>query len=684
MDVETIKEYLVGLGFEVDNASLNKFQQAIKDLSKQVEGHTSGMAKNYATAAGIIATAITAVTTATVTLMDKVAQSDLGYQLSAMRMYMNTDAAKKLKIALDALGHPLEEVAYNQELRGQFGDLVKLQGELQAQVYKMAGGKEQAEAQLKYIREIGFEFKKLKMQMGYGSEMVVVSLFKAMGMDIKDAHDGMQKLNDYIQEHMQAWAPKIAEGLKEVIQLGKTLWRVLKDVYSFFEKLPGAVKVGAGAGGLIALFLGVGGIPIIGQFIQTVTAAVVILTGLLLLIKDFYAYLDGEKSNSTLAPIWKFLIAIGTDLKNLWTDLKDLLNDLFGDSFHFDSSLLVDSFKAVFTVVEALAHVLIMGARAAIGLVDALALLGKDDGGAAAGERLHKLSEDLKKDWEKGDRSARGTSKGGATTSWGDDEGKASDSRRAATPPKSSTRSWGDDESPQSSLLKDRAATLLTRRTNNETGEDKAPGTRRDASAGPQSNTVMDAARKVEKKTGVPAEWVFGQWYHETGGFTNRGTTELNNLAGIRYPGRKEYRKFDSVDDFADYFSRLLSGPRYSKAGVQNAKSSDEYAAALKKGGYYEDSYENYATGLKRGINAFSKAQQNYQAMTGNTAQYQPAASGSSGDTDMSTSIGSLTINVPGTNASPDDIRKATLMGIMEAQGQKTQRQQREFSGVFA
>ena len=41
--IDIIKEYLVGLGFQVDQNSFNKIQQTIKDLGKLVEIKTAGM-----------------------------------------------------------------------------------------------------------------------------------------------------------------------------------------------------------------------------------------------------------------------------------------------------------------------------------------------------------------------------------------------------------------------------------------------------------------------------------------------------------------------------------------------------------------------------------------------------------------------------------------------------------------
>jgi hypothetical protein len=106
-------------------------------------------------------------------------------------------------------------------------------------------------------------------------------------------------------------------------------------------------------------------------------------------------------------------------------------------------------------------------------------------------------------------------------------------------------------------------------------------------------------AEQVSKQTGVSADLIYAAFAHETGNFTNRGSRELNNLAGINVPGGhgQDYEKFDSLQAFGNRYAQLLNSPRY--AGVKKAKTADEYASALKAGGYYSDSESNYAKGMK-------------------------------------------------------------------------------------
>ena len=121
-------------------------------------------------------------------------------------------------------------------------------------------------------------------------------------------------------------------------------------------------------------------------------------------------------------------------------------------------------------------------------------------------------------------------------------------------------------------------------------------------------------AQQVSTKTGIPADLIYGQLYHESGGFNSQLSRENNNFAGLtqeepngednKQPdGGNYYRKFDSPEQFADSFANYLL--RYKEDGILDAQTPEEYAAALKHGGYYTDSVDNYVAGIKSGMENF-------------------------------------------------------------------------------
>jgi len=113
-------------------------------------------------------------------------------------------------------------------------------------------------------------------------------------------------------------------------------------------------------------------------------------------------------------------------------------------------------------------------------------------------------------------------------------------------------------------------------------------------------DSMKSLAASVSQKTGIPASLIYAQWAHETGGFTSNVYKKLDNAAGIRLPGSNDYKSYASMQDFADDYSKVITQGRYTSRGILGAKTPEDFAAALKSGGYYEDTQENYTAGLKR------------------------------------------------------------------------------------
>jgi hypothetical protein len=156
-------------------------------------------------------------------------------------------------------------------------------------------------------------------------------------------------------------------------------------------------------------------------------------------------------------------------------------------------------------------------------------------------------------------------------------------------------------------------------------------------------------ADTISGLTGIDASLIFGQLWHESAGGTNRGARDLHNLSGIKNPGGNGYRQFESDQDYDRFMAHLLV-----KDGLSaNVKTGDEYARILKKGRYYEDSESTYARGIEAGQVKYIP--QNIQ----------------------------IAVNVNKTNASPQDIAKATKAAIAEANDTANVRAQANAVGVF-
>lgn len=125
----------------------------------------------------------------------------------------------------------------------------------------------------------------------------------------------------------------------------------------------------------------------------------------------------------------------------------------------------------------------------------------------------------------------------------------------------------------------------------------------------PYMDLAEIAAQVFQNKTGryLDPNLIWAQWYHETGGFTSELFRTGNNLGGFtttedmgddwRQPdGDLWYRPFSSREEGARFAGAYLAN--YVENGIADATDPVSYAQALKNGGYYGASVEEYASGL--------------------------------------------------------------------------------------
>lgn len=218
MDVGVLREYLVKLNFGVNTQQLNQVESALKKVSSEVESHTEGIASAFVKVAATITAAYAAIGTATVALMDKVSQAELGYQLFSTRMYMATDAGKKLSIAMDALGHSIDEIAWNPELQERFHQLIEDQKALQS------GLGPDYQQRMRELRDFRFEFTRVQVALQYLGMSLVNNLAKAFGLD-----DGKLKgWVNWLIDNVPILAQKFATFLVPILQ---DTWSILKNLY---------------------------------------------------------------------------------------------------------------------------------------------------------------------------------------------------------------------------------------------------------------------------------------------------------------------------------------------------------------------------------------------------------------------------------------------------------------------
>jgi hypothetical protein len=204
-----IQEYLVGLGFAVDAVSLRKFEDSLKRTGVAAEKFAKTMAIDFTVAGGAVISALAAVGAGTVALATNVARQDLQFQIFARRMFMDVDAARSMKIALDALGYSIAEIYWGPpELGERYRQLILDQ----TNMIKIMGG-DTGERAFRKIRDIEFQFTRMGPELVIFSrkltEDLVIKLFGSMD----NLENKLKSFNSWFQANIPAIADKISNVL---------------------------------------------------------------------------------------------------------------------------------------------------------------------------------------------------------------------------------------------------------------------------------------------------------------------------------------------------------------------------------------------------------------------------------------------------------------------------------------
>lgn len=316
-----LEEYLVRIGAEVDKDAFAGAAKAINNLSGML-GKLGSILKYGAIFAGLAK-----VTEAVIDNIKAVASADLEYQKLAQSMWVTKDTAKTLSVVLKTMGASQEDVAWVPELREQFFRLRQEMAELSTPA--------DADNQLAWIREIGYDVQSLQLKLKMFKEWVVYYLIKELQPYIKEFQEFIRWLNDKFGKNLPALARKVASVLASVVRVAMSLVKALKwlfeGIYNFIDALPSKTKA------LVAVFAVVGAAIMAGPFGLMMMA----IGTALIMLEDFFGYLEGRESSETMKPLWKWLTDENNPLRRLIEKLKE------GIAFILEK--LTELFEKVFT-----------------------------------------------------------------------------------------------------------------------------------------------------------------------------------------------------------------------------------------------------------------------------------------------------------------------------------------------
>ena len=312
----TLEKYLVQIGADIDQNSFNSARSALNELKR----HISGL--KHAAAPLALAAAIGAIGKAAYDTIKSVAQADMEYKKLAASMWVTKETAKALSVAMKTMGVTQEDLAWVPELREQFF-------RLRAEMQKFATPAD-ADAQLRYIRDIGYDVQVLFVRLKMLKEWIAYYLIQYLEPYIEDFREFIRWLLDKVGTDLPGLARKVAHAMSMVLRPAlatlKILGSLVSNIYDFIEKLPEEVK------GWITVFAVVGAAIMAGPFGGILMA----LSAAMILMEDFLGYMNGWESSETLAPLWEALLDFAngegsgwmTQIKNFLTETGRLLSNI--------------------------------------------------------------------------------------------------------------------------------------------------------------------------------------------------------------------------------------------------------------------------------------------------------------------------------------------------------------------
>jgi hypothetical protein len=223
-----MREYVVQLGFAVDAPSQRRWEDALKLSSVKTERFAKDLTLGFAAAGAAFGALATTVTAGGLTMMNSLAKQDLSYQLLARRMFMGTESARKMQIALDTLGLSLQDVIFGPpEVQERYRTLI----EDQDRMMKSMGGFANMETSMRRVRDVAFEFTRMGPELtAFGVALTEDVLNKLTGRP-ESLEERLKEFNTWFQS--PEGFVKIADRISSVIVPAfSKLWDIAEKVFT--------------------------------------------------------------------------------------------------------------------------------------------------------------------------------------------------------------------------------------------------------------------------------------------------------------------------------------------------------------------------------------------------------------------------------------------------------------------
>lgn len=357
---ETLKEYLVKIGWDVNELGFRVADDKIKSFRSAIESAGLGMAAGFAKAGLAIFDTIYGITRSMFKLVGATAEADLETEVFARKMWTTEKNARSLTTALDSLGMSYSDLFYTTpEQYRRFLQLNTLGKSLEAP--------KELDETLTKIRDIQFEISKTKMIFQYATRWVVYYIGEYLGKDINELKQDLQDVNATLVKYLPVVTKGIAYFFSVVYKLGKAFLDVVVSIgksaaWSFGEMETSGVKAIAT---LAVAFMALKSGPV-GMFL-------LLLGAILLLLEDFMVWQKGGKSLFDWSAVQEKLEGFsgkGEHMRDVLGEITEKVGSLF-DRFEAGKTIMtfVEAFVDALGIGLDVVNVALDGIAAALSLI---------------------------------------------------------------------------------------------------------------------------------------------------------------------------------------------------------------------------------------------------------------------------------------------------------------------------
>lgn len=215
-----MKEYLVKIGWDVDEQGFRKSIGIVNSLVGRLSGSALGVAASVVKGTGLVATALITVNKTLGNIIETTADLDIQTERLAREYWTTEQNARSFSTALEVLGHDMNDMLYmTREEYEQFIELNRLGRTLEAP--------RELDDYLKKVRGLNFEISRLRMIFKYGTRWVTYWISQFTGQDVETFTQKLRNLGDYIIKNIQPITKAIAKFFEVFYRLGKAGIKIL-------------------------------------------------------------------------------------------------------------------------------------------------------------------------------------------------------------------------------------------------------------------------------------------------------------------------------------------------------------------------------------------------------------------------------------------------------------------------